>query len=342
VARATISARRKARPTRAGPGLLAVVCTALLGCGQDAAHARDAGAAGAGAQARGDGRVGGAVVSTVHGEAITRGEVELVARETGLSPLEALRRLQEEHVLAAHAVAAGHGDAPEVEDAARRAAVQALLAARIESEITPASVPEESVRERREQQRARFQRPERRRSAHLVARVAPDAPPEAWAAAERFVRRAIERLRAAEDPVAEARAIAEEAGEGRTFRAVFEELPPVHRDGGLAPEYIAPLFAARELGVLPEPVRTSFGYHAILLQEILFPWEAPPEEVEATIRRELCLELRARRLDEMLAAARRRIPVVMDEEAVRRLLTFDLEGGREDRGGADVAPGASP
>ncbi|UJR79500.1 peptidylprolyl isomerase [Sandaracinus amylolyticus] len=270
-------------------------------------------------------QVGGTIVSTVDGAPITLAEVEEVARETGLSPQDALRRLQEERVLAAHAEAAGLGDDHEVQDAVRRASVQALLEARVEAEITPASIPAEQVAERMDAQRARWWRPERRRSTHVLARLAPDAPPEAGAAAERFVRRAIERMSAAEDARAEAHVIGEEDHSGRTYTVLVEDLPPVARDGQLVPEYLDALFARGERGVLAEPVRTRFGWHAIVLTEVMPPWEAPRDEVEAAMRQELAVEARAARLEELVRELAGRTPVERDGAVIERVIATDLE-----------------
>lgn len=88
--------------------------------------------------------VSGPVISTVDGAPITVDEVERVARDTGLTPREALRRLQEERVLAARASAAGHADDREIVDATRRAAVRALLAERVEGEVGPDDVAAEA------------------------------------------------------------------------------------------------------------------------------------------------------------------------------------------------------
>ena len=74
----------------------------------------------------------GPIVATVEGEAITLEEVRATAAATRLSPLAALRRLEEERVLYRHAVALGTLDGPEVEHETRRAAVQVLLRRRVD------------------------------------------------------------------------------------------------------------------------------------------------------------------------------------------------------------------
>lgn len=300
--------------------------SACGGAGTDAGDAERPGDLGAVAD-RAEGapaQVGGRVVSTVDGAPITIDEVALVARETGLSPLEALRRLQEERALAARATAAGLAEDREVVGAARRAAVRALLAERVEGEVGPEDVPAEDVAARYQAERARFARPERRRATHLLARLEDGAPPEAGAAAERFVRAAIERLAGAADPVAEAHAIQSETG-GRSFQVLAEDLPAASRSDAIAAEFLTALYAQPEPGVVPRPVRTPFGWHAIVLVEILPPWEAPREEAEAAIRGELLAELRARRLDELVGELAARTPVTRDAAAIDRLASADLE-----------------
>lgn len=309
---------------RGARGLLAIAI-ALAACGGGGRAELDAGRASPAIEPE-HAEVGGRVVSTVDGSPITRGEIEEVARATGLAPLDALRRLQEERVLAARADRAGLGDDREVRDAERRAAVRALLADRIEREIGEDAVPAAEIAARYEAERARFARPERRRGTHVLARVPEGAPPEAEAAAERFVRGALERLSRATDPVAEAHAIQSETT-GRTFTALVEDLPPVSRTDAIAPEFLDALFSMTAPGPVPRPVRTRFGWHAIVLVEILPPWEAPREEAEDAIRDELLTELRARRLDELVGELASRTTIARDEAAIERVADADLEGG---------------
>lgn len=315
------------RPALSAARLFAhLALAACVACGDGAADGAQDGGAARGRDERGPAAPAeGRVISTVDGAAITVEEVEEVARETGLSPLDALRRLQEERVLVAHAEAAGLGDAPEVGDAVRRASVQALLARRVEAAITPETIPADEVRRRIEEQRARFARPERRVTTHVLARVPEgEVRPEAEAAAERFARRAIERLVAAADAVAEAHAMEAEDAPGRSFRVHVEDLPPVERDGRLVPEYLAATYSLERAGVVPQPVRTRFGWHAIVVREIVPPWRAPDDEVEETVRDELTVEARARRLDELVAELASRTSIALDEAAIERALAGDL------------------
>ncbi len=256
------------------------------------------------------------VVSTVDGTPITLGQVRDLARETGLSPLEALHRLQEERVLVTQAEAQGLGDAPEVREAVARASVRALLRARIEGPLTPESFSDQEVRERAQRDAARFTRNERRRSTHVLAEVAPDAPAELSLHAMAFVREAIERLAAAEDPISEAHAIAS-THQDLPFRVRVEDLPPVEREGPLVSEYSSALFSRETTGVVGEPIRTRFGWHAIVVRDIHPAWQIPEDEVERVVRKELATEMRARALDSLVQELASRTNVEVDESAFR-------------------------
>nr|MDQ3037852.1 peptidylprolyl isomerase [Myxococcota bacterium] len=146
------------------------------------------------------------------------------------------------------------------------------------------------------------------------------------AAAERFARRALERLRAAEDPIAEAHAIESEesARTGRHFRVSVEELPPAARGDHLVPEYLDAIFGLDAPGVLTEPVRTSFGWHAIVLTEIVPAWRAPADEVEEIVREELAIEARAQRLEELVRELAGRTAIELDQAAIAEALQTDL------------------
>ena len=139
------------------------------------------------------------------------------------------------------------------------------------------------------------------------------------------LRAALPRVLAAQDPVQEARTLAEEASEGRTFQVSFEEVPAAPREGTLAEPYAEALFALGAPGVVPRIVATEYGLHVIVLTGIEAPWEVPREEAEAVLRRQLAVEQRAARLmqieDELLEA----VQPAVDEEARERALTMPLD-----------------
>ena len=243
-----------------------------------------------------DGVAHGPVVATVDGTAITVGEVEDVVRRTGLTPREALTRLEEEVVLSRAAGEAGIDRRdPEVRDVERRAAVQALLAREIEARITPASIDGAIVEARLTHDAAMFAQPERRASVHVLATPDEGAGPEAEAAAERFARRVATELATDPDPATAAQRYQDENAEGRSFTIRVEVLPPARADELVQP-FADALFGAPGPGPVTTPVHTSFGWHVIVVTEIVPPWEIPREEAEAVVRRQIAVEARAEAL----------------------------------------------
>lgn len=302
-----------------------VASLVLLGgataCGAPDAAPEDAGRARATLE-RGAAEVGGEVVATIDGTPITLAEVQAAVDASGLAPAEALRRLESERALELRARAAGLDDDPEVEAEERRAAVQVLLA-RLEAEITPASIPQADVDARLEADRARFERPERRASTHLLVRLPDDADEAARAAATRFAASALARAQAAEDPIAELRALGAEAA-GRTFTVIVEDVPAAQREGEVDEGYAAALFSLDAPGLVPRVVQTSYGQHVVVLTEIEPPWSIPRAEAELLVRRQMAVEARAERLVELEDEIRARVETAIDERARQRALTMEL------------------
>lgn len=260
----------------------------------------------------------GPVVATVDGVPITVAEVEDVVRRTGLGPREALTRLEEEVVLS-RAAAASEGallEDPEVEAVARRAAVQALIAREIEGRIRAETLDPEEVRARLAHDAPMFAQPERRASISILARPDRDAPPEAEAACERFARRVAAELASEADPAAAAQRYADENDPARTFGVVVENVPAARLRGDVAEPYADALFAMPAPGLVAEPVHTRFGWHVVILTEIVPAWEMPLEEAEAVVRRQMVAEARAVALEALEERLLAEHPPILDEAGV--------------------------
>jgi hypothetical protein len=139
---------------------------------------------------------------------------------------------------------------------------------------------------------------------------------------------------AADDPRAAAEAHRGTDTSGRTFQILVETVPPARREGELAEEYAASLFSLSEPGVVPELAHTRFGWHVVVLTELVPPWSIPADEAERVVRRQMAAEARALALDalgtELLAAT----PVTIDPVGLDLALRAPL-------GGMPGAPGAA-
>ena len=296
-----------------------VVLLALLGCDAPAAPA-DASRAG--------GALGAGVLARVGSTSITRAEVERAARDARIPPQLALRRLEDEALLAA--AAERFESDPQVRRVTRQAAVQALLAAEVEARVGLDRVDEALVERQLEESLARFERPERRGSTHLLI---PVDEGEDDASARAYVESVVARLGAAEaggdgsegaeGALAALRAIASEPGP--SDRRV-EDVPPLARTDAAAPEYLDALFERSAPGPVGRAVRSRFGWHAIVLTDIAPRWEASREEALATLRAERLAELRAGALGRLIERLAGETRVELRAEAIE-LLAPVTEGG---------------
>lgn len=92
---------------------------ALVGCRADEGEV--------GSRTQGSARIGGDVVATVDGVGITLDDLLRVTASTGFTASEALRRLEEKELLAAHAERRAFGEGVGVRRVERRAAVHRVL-----------------------------------------------------------------------------------------------------------------------------------------------------------------------------------------------------------------------
>lgn len=282
----------------------------------------------AGPRARGSARVGGDVVATVDGHPITLDEVAAAAREAGVAPELALSRLEDEAILAAAAERAGFAGDPEVRRATRRAAVQALLARAVEAQITAAGFDPAELEAALDASPARFDRPERRRSTHALAVVAPGAPAAVAAAAEAWIRALHAELVAAPDPAGALAARRPEVG--LPFEVAYEDEPAMAREDAADQAYLDAIFAAAGPGLLADPVRTELGWHAVVVTEVVPAWHPSRDEALTVLRDERVAALRARRMEELVRELGARAGVHIEGEAMRRAFADpSLLGGGE-------------
>lgn len=250
-------------------------------------------------------------VAVVDGAPILLDQVATTASELQIPPREALERLIGEQLLIGEAERRGIGDAPEVSQIARQAAVQAVLEKLVESVV----IGDQEVTEAYQRQRERFEVPEKRASLHVLFALNRKVEKDRDEAAMRHAQGALRELLEAPEP----RAIWEryrQLGNVDEFPIKAEEIPPASRSDNFAPEYLDGLFSLSEAAVVPNAVRTDFGWHAIVVTEIVPARNTPLVEAHATLRAELMKARRSAALDELVHDLSMSHPVERNEAAI--------------------------
>jgi len=262
--------------------------------------------------------ISGDVVSRVDGSAIGTHEVERLVQVGKLPPSAALSRLQAERLLGQEAKSRGYERRTETEITAREALVQQLLVDAVEPvDVTPAEIEAAY-----QAQKGRFDQPEKRRGAHVLAIPDPAGGQSALQAAEAFIQETIRTLQYSRD--VEATLAAAGGAQVDHVKVVMQELPAAANDGTYVPEFSRAFFSVSAPGVVPDVVKTQFGYHAILVREIVPPHSEPESVAFETLRREIATRKQAQRLDALLSELRKRTPVKFAPDAQKILATLDF------------------
>ena len=251
-----------------------------------------------------------APVAKVGPEVITAREVMSLMDDKNLSARQALEQLVDEAVLFHAAEEAGIQETSEDRREIERLMVRALLRV-YEAELSPERMSDEDVRAAFEEHRDRLAVPEKRASIHVLVRdQGPEAEKLAWRALREFRR---------EDP----KTVMERYVEGKVahrpeIEVIAEELPAFSMTANIEEPYKKALFAAEQLGPLSKPVRTSYGWHAIVLTEILASAQPSLERSEPELRQWLAERKRHENLVRVIEPLKESL-VEWNEPVVRRL-----------------------
>lgn len=263
-------------------------------------------------------RVAVGVVSSVDGHPIEIAEVADLARTGQFSPVAALRRLQAERLLAGEAERRGYAQRKATQYASRQALVQALLVQAVEAQ----EVSETELEQAYTAQKARFERPARRRATHLLAELPKHATPEQTRLALTFMTQALERVRGAPEPLETLHALRQSAPAG--LRVSMEDLPPAPAEGAFVPEFSHALFSVAAPGVVPTVVHTQFGYHVIVVSELLPATITPKGEALSTLAHELGERKHKARFDALVLELQGRTRVSYAQKTDTRLTAVEL------------------
>lgn len=261
-----------------------------------------------------DARVVTDVVARVGQRPIASTEVAARMVAEKVDAKAALDALIDEELLVQEAERRGISENRAQVRAVERVMVRAMLHD-LERDLTPESVPDEEVRADFESQEKALQIPERRVSWHILVK---DSSEAGRALAESIHAE----VQGADEPRDVFKRYAEERNVETAFEIVAEELPPIAPRMGFEKPYKDALFAARSTGPLDSLVESSYGWHVIVLTEILPAESKTLREVEDEIRTRLSQKKRFARLAELVRAREADGLVDYDEEGVQLLLAM--------------------
>ncbi len=157
---------------------------------------------------------------------------------------------------------------------------------------------EATLRQRYEQEKARFVEPEQRLVSHILVPVEEGAGDAAQKAAEEKARQIAQQARAPGADFAElARANPGDPGSA----ANGGDLGWVRRDGGMVKPFEDAVFAA-EAGSVSDPVRSQFGWHVIQLREVRTGHQVPFDQVRETLAQEQAQADRERAFNDLVGS----------------------------------------
>jgi len=263
----------------------------------------------------------GPVVAVVDGDPISVSEVQELVDATGLTPREALARLEDERLLALYAEQRGYGQDAASQRELKRARARALLAGAVEQGRAPADVSAAEVEKRFESIRQRDKRPPTRSVTHVLFKTEQGKSGEsAKAAAEAFLREVRARTTLAEQSaMLDAMSAQGEQGSVPFVRESFDAA----QDGKLEKPFADAVFELPGPGLLPRLAQTSYGYHVIVVRELKEPMVPQLATYETGIREQLALEQRKAALDALIEGLKLKDAVVPDEAFIKRALADD-------------------
>ncbi len=254
------------------------------------------------------------VVARVGNRPIGASDVAARMAAEGIDAETALEALIEEELLAQEATRRGLTLDAEGERAVERIMVRAMLSD-FERTLTPDAVSIEEVEADFVKHRDKLQVPERRRSWHILVKDSSEA-------GRRMARSILAEVRTADDPKTVYAKYDQRDAASSDAELTVEELPPITRKANIEKPYKDALFAAESTGPLKKPVETSYGWHVIVLTEIVPGETRSLKDVEGEIRARISQKKRFEKLAETVRAREAEGLVEYDDEAVARLLAM--------------------
>jgi parvulin-like peptidyl-prolyl isomerase len=248
--------------------------------------------------------------------AVSIGASEVASRMAleGLDAETAVEQLIEEAALVQEAERSGFAENREDELGIERLMVRTMLHD-LEKENTPESISDEDAREAYALNASEFQVPERRRSWHILVQSQSEA-------AEALAESILHELQRADDPRTVYDRYADREPEDVSLTLKTEDLPAITKKSRLKKSYKDAIFGAKTKGPLKNVVKTSYGWHAIVVTEILPEEIRAFEEVETELRERMSQKRRLGAIVAIVQGLEAQGLVHYDEQGVQRLLSM--------------------
>ena len=163
----------------------------------------------------------------------------------------------------------------------RRRIQYVLIAPKAFAKVVPDADAEAYYKEHR----AEFERPKRLKTSHILVRVPPTGGSEAENKSKAKIEEAIRRARAGEN----FGKLAKELSEDTATASQGGDLGLVGK-GEMVPQFEEAVFALKKGEISPQPVRTPFGYHAIMVSEVQDGGIQPFRDAAVKIKEKLAAE----------------------------------------------------
>ncbi len=167
------------------------------------------------------------------------------------------------------------------------------------SALPPTPEPDEAtLRQRYEQEKARFVEPEQRLVSHILVPLEDGADEAAQQAAEEKARQIAAQAR---EPGADFAALAQANPGDPGSAANGGDLGWIRQDGSMVKPFEDAVFAAQE-GSISDPVRSPFGWHVLQVREVRTGHQAAFEDVRETLVNEVRQAERERAFSDLVGA----------------------------------------
>ena len=199
------------------------------------------------------------------------------------------------------------------------------------------TVPDADAEAYYKEHQAEFERPKRLKTSHILVRVPPTGGSEAENKSKAKVEEAIRRAKAGEDFGKLARELSEDtatAPQGGDLGFVGK--------GEMVPQFEEAVFALKKGEISPQPVRTPFGYHAIMVSDVQDGGVQPFRDAAAKIKEKLAAERSERAAQAKADEARPALAAAKDFAAAAKNLDVDWKEAVVARGDGLEGIGRDP